>query len=277
VASTTLDESVRSPAWLRYLRQLWQRREFAWYLAMGKLRARNASTALGLLWWVINPLLLAGIYFFVFGVILNTRRGDPNYLAYLVSGLFVFHYTSSSMTAGANSILSGSKLLVNLNFPRLILPISAIIEAGVGFLVSIVVFFALIIPLSGSAPSWGLLLLIPAFLLQTSFNVGLAAITARLAVPFRDIDNLLPYLLRLWLYLSPIIWPISTIDNAPAWAQRMMLANPLYWLLEIYRGALLGRVITPTAWWLASSWAIVVLVVGVTAFVRREGQMVRYL
>ena len=177
------------------------------------------------------------------------------------------------MTAAPTASCSG-KLLVNLRFPRLILPISAIIEAGVGFW-----FVRRLLrpdyPAERDPPIVG-------HCLDTGiraadlFNVGLAASIARLAVPFRDIDNLLPFLFRLWLYLSPIIWPISTIEHAPAWAQTVMKGNPLYWLLEIYRGALLGRAITTTAWF-AGPWAIVVLLVGVTAFVRQEGSMVRYL
>jgi teichoic acid transport system permease protein len=246
-------------------------------LALGKIGARNASTALGLLWWVLNPLLLAGVYFFAFGVILGTQRGDPNYLAYLVAGLFVFHYTTQSMTAGAASILNSGKLLVNLKFPRMILPISAIIEAGVGFLVSLVVFFALVIPLSDIRPTWSLAYVPPAFILQTLFNVGLAAFIARLAVPFRDIGNLLPFLTRLWLYLSPVIWPISMIDRAPEWAQTLMRSNPMYWLLELYRGALLARPISYQAWIIAGAWALFALVFGVVLFVRQEGSMARYL
>ncbi len=114
-------------------------------------------------------------------------------------------------------------------------------------------------------------------MLQTLFNVGLAAMIARLAVPFRDIGNLLPFVIRLWLYLSPVIWPISMIERAPAWAQTVMKSNPMYWILEIYRGALLARPISNTAWIVAGTWAIVALLAGVTLFVRQEGSMVRYL
>ena len=134
-----------------YLTDLWNRREFAWYLAMGHLKARNASTALGLFWWVLNPLLLGLIYFFVFGVLFGTR--PPGYIAYLLSGMFVFHFTSQAMTGGANAILQNSKLLANLKFPRLVLLISALIESAVGFLASLVVFYAISWPTAGVHPN----------------------------------------------------------------------------------------------------------------------------
>ncbi len=87
-----------------YLAEVWRRRDFAWHLAMAKVRARNNSTALGLFWWLLVPLLLGAVFLLVFGVILKTSRGDPNYIAFLLSGLFVFTYTRETMTAGAASI-----------------------------------------------------------------------------------------------------------------------------------------------------------------------------
>jgi teichoic acid transport system permease protein len=245
---------------------------------MGNLRAQNASTALGLLWWVLNPLLLAGVYFLVFGVILaGGQRGNPTYLAYLMSGLFAFHYTSAAMNGGANSIISNSKLVSNLSFPRLLLPISGLLEAAIGFLVSVVAFFAIIIPLSGIVPGWSLVMFIPALLLQTIFNLGLSALMARLAVPFRDVRNLIPYATRIWLYLSPIIWEVSFIEDAPDWISTLVRLNPIFPMLELYRAALLGWDYSATSLLVAAAWAAAALLIGSWSFVRFEGQMVQYL
>ncbi|MCH7670500.1 MAG: hypothetical protein IIC71_15060, partial [Acidobacteria bacterium] len=119
-----------------YASQLWGRREFAWYLAMGNLKARNASTVLGLFWWVLNPLLLGLVYVLVFGVILKRDTSSaPDaipFVAWLLSGIFPFYFTQTALTGGVNSIVSNSKLLANVNFPRLVMPISSLIEAFVG-------------------------------------------------------------------------------------------------------------------------------------------------
>ena len=115
--SQTRDLGYRARRLKDYVTDLWSRREFAWYLAIGNLKARNASTALGLFWWVLNPLLLGLVYFLVFGVIFGDSRPD-DYIAYLLAGMFAFHFTSQSMTGGANSILQNSKLLVNLKRHR---------------------------------------------------------------------------------------------------------------------------------------------------------------
>ncbi len=274
--SENLGLPARLARFNRYLQELWRRRQFAITLGMGNLRARNASTVFGLVWWVVNPLLLGGVYFLVFGVIFPGRR-PPDFLAYLVSGMFVFHYTSSAMTGGAASILTNSKLLVNVAFPRMILPISALVESGVGFLASIGLFLVVMLPTDLAELTPALLLLPLVFILQSIFNVGLASLVARLAVPFRDINNLIPYINRIWLYLSPIIWPLTFLENAEAWQQTVMKLNPMFPFLSVYRAALLGGSVDWTQLSLAAAWTGVVGVVGVGLFVREEGNMVRYL
>lgn len=260
----------------RYTSELWRRRDFAVYLALGNLKARNASTAFGLFWWVLNPLLLAGIYYLVFGVIFPGSRGE-DYLAYLISGMFVFHFTSLSMTGGANSILQNSKLLLNLRFPRLILPVAGLIESGIGFLVSLGVLYILVGPASGVWPGPQILLLAVAFPLQISLNLGLGSLSARLAIPFRDINNLIPYANRLWLYLSPVIWPIGRLDQMDGPIRVLVNLNPMTALLDVYRSALIGWPFDPRSLAVAVAWCIGIGIIGVGTFVRFEGRMVRYL
>ena len=257
------------------MQDLWNRREFIWYMALGNLKARNASTALGLLWWVLNPLLLGAIYFLVFGVILGFGRD----IGHLLSGLFVFYFTSVSITGGANSIISNSRLIANLPFPRLAMPVSAVTEAAVGFLISIPVLYLIIGPAEGVWPTLRLLWLLPImFVLQTVFNLGLASLSARLAVPFRDVNNLLPYVNRLWLYLSPIIYPAALVQEraTPPWDTLYNL-NPMVPILSVYRSALLGSPIDTTMIWASAIWAIGLGSIAVVMFVKYEGRMARYL
>jgi len=106
-----------------YLLDLWRRRDFVWSMALANVRGRHASTSLGLAWWVLDPLLLGSIFLLVFGLILDTRRGDPNYIAFLLSGLFVFFFTRRTMTAGAMAIQLNSQMVATQRFPRLMLPL----------------------------------------------------------------------------------------------------------------------------------------------------------
>lgn len=277
MSTVTAGEAARLSGWRNYLRNLWRWREFGWFLAMGNLKARNASTSLGLFWWVLNPLIMAAIYFLVFGVIFDGRRGDEDFVAWLLSGVFVFNYTATAMTSGANSVLANGRLLVNIRFPRMVLPISAVIETGVGFALSIPVYYVIVWPANGLAPGAGLVWLPAAFGLHTLFNLGLAAWTARLAVPFRDINNLLPHITRLWLYLSPIIWPLSFIESRGGWMEQLASFNPMFGLLSFYRTALMGRPLDGGAFALALAWTLLIGLGGIISFTRHEGNMVRHL
>lgn len=263
-----------------YVKELWRRREFALALGLGNLKARNASTSLGLFWWVLNPILLGGVYFLVFGIFFGGRRPD-DFLPYLLTGMFAFHFTSQSMTGGANSIIQNAKLLANLRFPRLILPISTLIESLVGFVASLVVLFPVVmiagVVLEIDYLNHRLGYLPAIILLHLIFNLGLSGITARLAVPFRDINNLLPYINRIWLYLTPIIWPLSFIDLVGENIQSLIRFNPMFSIVALYRAAFLDYPLAADQVLAAVIWAVVVGVVGVALFVRHEGHMVRYL
>lgn len=277
MSTVTVSERARLSGWRAYVEDLWARREFAWYLAMGNLRSRNASTSLGLLWWVLNPLLMSMVYFVAFGLILRAGRGDPQFLAYLISGMFAFNYTSTAMTSGANSILANQKLLVNVRFPRLIFPITGLIETGVGFLVSLTIYYLIAWPVNGVVPSASIVWLPLAIAVQTAFNMGLAAWVARMAIPFRDINNLLPHVLRMWLYLSAVIWPVAFLDGLDNWAETIIRLNPMFAILSLYRTALMGRPLEENALVISVAWAVFVLIGGLLSFTRNEGNMVRYL
>ena len=277
VSTVTANQAPSLSGWRTYLRNLWRWREFGWFLAMGNLTARNASTSLGLFWWVLNPLIMAGVYFLVFGVIFEGRRGDADFVAWLLAGVFVFNYTATAMTSGANSILANQRLLVNIRFPRLVLPISAIIETGIGFVLSMVVYYVIVWPANGILPGVTIIWLPFAIGLHTLFNLGLAGWTARLAIPFRDINNLIPHLNRLWLYLSPIIWPLSFLENHGQWIEQLARLNPMFGILSLYRLALMGRELDVFAFVIALGWTVLVGGGGIISFVRHEGNMVRHL
>lgn len=263
-----------------YVQELWRRREFVWFLALGNFKGRNASTALGLFWWVLNPVLLSLVYWFVFGFFLGTRD-----IIYLMSGMFAFHFTSQALTGGANAVLQNSKLLTNLKFPRLILPLANLLEALMGFVVSLGVLLvaqAVITGVDGDrafyVPTMSLLLLVVIIPIQFIFNLGLSSVAARLAVPFRDINNFIPYLNRIWLYLSPIIWPLSMLESEDA-QQLAQVAewNPMFSFIAVYRSALIGYDFELSMLINSGLWAIAFGVIGVGMFVRYEGNIARHL
>lgn len=262
--------------WRSYLSDLWGRKDFAIFLIQGNLTARNSSTALGLMWWILNPLLSAAVYFVVFGLILEGRRSQEFFLTYLVVGVFAFQYTTASMNGGANLIQQNSRLLVNVRFPRLILPIAAVAESLAGFLTSLTAVIAVVV-IQGVPISLTVLWLPVIVIIQTVFVLGLSALTARWVVPIRDLGNLIPHITRFWFYLTPIIWGLSFLEGKPQWVVDLIELNPMYAIVQLYRVAFMDFPFVMQDLVTALAWAFGVCILGIASFTRSEGTMVRHL
>jgi len=276
---TTLTADTRgvTPPRPGYFRQLWERRSFIRELAFGNIIGKHATDALGILWWVLNPLMMTGVFFLVFGVILDGRRGDPAFLAYLLAGVFAMRFMSGTMTGSAKMITGSGKLVTTIAFPRMVLPIAALIEALMAFVVSLATFYFLVAPINDIWPTWWLLFFPVPLLLHTMFTLGMGALTARLVVPIRDFRNVIPHLTRMWFYLSPILWTLDRIEGSSTWIIVVVKVNPMYAFLSLYRTALMGRPLEPMQIGIGAAWAVVVMVLGVWTFIRNEGSMARYL
>lgn len=260
------------PSIPRYLDELWKRREFIRLIPLGELRARNMHTALGSIWHILNPLLLAAVFFFIFGVVFPFgRAGIENYPAFLVSGIFVYYFTQRTMQQGARAVVNDVKLLQNVNFPAAVLPISALISEGIGHLFSLgamFVFFAITdVPVS---LGWLLVFLVAA--LQSVFSLGLAFVTSRLTVHFRDTEQLLPYVLRITFYLSGAIFPLDDIGGTVGTILRL---NPLYVFIKATRDAAFEGVIQPGDLLYLVAWSTASLVIGFIFFWAHESEYSR--
>ncbi|MCJ7725064.1 MAG: ABC transporter, partial [Acidimicrobiia bacterium] len=120
---TAAPRNVASPKG-GYFRDLWGRRSFIRELAFGNIMGKHATDVLGVLWWVLNPLLMTAVYFIVFGIILGGRKGDPQFLAYLLVGVFGMRFMTGTMTGSAKMITGGGKLVTTIAFPRMVLPLA---------------------------------------------------------------------------------------------------------------------------------------------------------
>ena len=258
--------SRRLPSLRRYFGELWRRRRFAWLLARAELKAKHFETVFGQVWTVLNPLLLAGVYFFVFGVMLGTSKGDLDYLTFLLAGLFAFYYTRNSISYGAKSVVGGGSLVLNSAFPRALLPASSVMSALLSYIPMLGVY-ALMHLVAGRPWAAPLLLVPPLIVLQTLFNFGLALFFAAATVYFRDTSNLVPYMLRVWLYLCPVIY---SIDQIPPAAARALMINPLFSLLASWQEIMEG--VWPSRGLLISAflWSAISLLGGLWFFLTRE-------
>jgi ABC-type polysaccharide/polyol phosphate export permease len=200
--------SARPPA-LKYLRMLWQRRQFITGFATASNVAMYSEARLGQLWQVLTPLLNAGVYFLIFGVLLGVNRGVPGYIPFLVTGIFVFNFTQRCCITSSTVMRTNLPLIRALPFPRASLPLGYVIIELQQLLLSFAVLFVIILAY-GEPLTWYWFLILPALALQTLFNVGCALILARWGSGFDDVSQLLPFIVRTWFYASGVIFSIQT-------------------------------------------------------------------
>jgi teichoic acid transport system permease protein len=209
-----------------YLRALWQRRQFMFELARTNLRAQHFNTALGQLWLIVNPLLLAFVYFALVEIVRRGSRGT-DFLAHLMLALFAFRLVSRSVSQGARSVVGGGRLILNTAFPRSVLPLAAVMTTFMTFIPTLGVY-AVVHGIARLPVGPHLLWSLPIFALLVVFAAGAAMLAATTQVYFRDLTSFLPYAMRIWLYTSPILF---YADEVPARFKPILAANPLYPML----------------------------------------------
>jgi len=234
-----------SPAALRppiigYLWQLWQRRHFILAFATARNIAMYTEAKLGQLWQVLTSLLNAGVYFLVFGKLLDINRGIPNYLGFVVTGVFVFNFTQRSFIETSSVMKVNIDLVRALQFPRAALPLGYVVIELQQMLLSMVVLVPILLA-TGEPLTWHWLLAIPALLLQTIFNVGAGLAVARLGAQLDDFSQLLPFLTRTWLYVSGVIFSIASLSsNASSKVITLLELNPAALYITLTRNALMA-------------------------------------
>ncbi|MFD5846027.1 ABC transporter permease [Streptomyces chartreusis] len=272
-----LTVSGARPSLPQYVRQLWARRHFIGAFATAKLTAQYSQAKLGQVWQVMTPLLNAAVYYFIFGMLLGTSHGVPDYIPFLVTGVFVWTFTQSSIMAGTRAISGNLGLVRALHFPRAALPISFALQQLQQLLFSMAALFVILlcfgIPV---AASW--LLVLPALFLQFTFNAGVAMVMARMGAKTPDIAQLMPFVLRTWMYASGVMFSISHVTGShkglPSWVPELLQANPAAVYIDLMRFALIDSFhasqLPPHVWAIATGWALLAGVGGFIYFWKAE-------
>ncbi|HEY4570243.1 MAG TPA: ABC transporter permease [Kribbella sp.] len=269
-----LSKSSIRPPLSSYLRELWSRRQFVVSYATARTYAMYAGARLGSIWQVLTPLLNAAVYYLAFGVLLGTKNGIDNYVAFLLTGIFVFTFTQRCMTEGSRSLALNLSLIRTLHFPRATLPLAYVMNELNQMLVSLGILLVVVGFTDG--PAWRWLLVAPAMVLQLMFNIGITLVFARIGTFVSDVTQLLPFVTRTWLYASGIFFSLPaklTEIDAPAWVVQVLAFNPISAYIDIVRRSLLEEHQAnqlPHAWTIAAVWSIVMLVAGFLYFWQAE-------
>jgi teichoic acid transport system permease protein len=258
------------PPLIPYFRELWRRRAFAAEMSRATMRGANTSTFFGQAWLILNPLLLAAVYYVLVTII--KQRNDPEFFAHLTLGLFAFQLVGTSITSGATSVTSSGKLLLNTPFPRLLIPLSAVRTAFFRFLPTVPVYF--VFHLIFLTNVWSPKMLLALYFLGTMvvFGMGLAAFFAAVQVYFRDTSSFLPFFVRIWMYLSPILWaPEDILGRFSGPIMTLIQLNPMYSMIGGYSELLQTDNWPPLYMWISAGvWALAAAVIGFLYFISRE-------
>jgi ABC-2 type transport system permease protein len=245
---------------------LWQRRRAVRLLVSRDLKVRYASSALGYLWSVLEPLLMAGVYWFVFTQVFHRSAGEDPYIVFLLAGLLPWTWFNSGVTDTAKALHSEAKLVRSTNVPREVWVLRVVLSKGIEFLLSLPVLLLFVLAYRSSV-SWQVLLLLPATVLMAVLLFGVGLLLAPLVVLVRDLERIVRIVLRLGFYASPVVFAVPDVP-AP-WAGLFAL-NPLAGIFELCRAGFFPGHVN----WLhvASSAAVslLVLIVGWSVFARLE-------
>ena len=218
------------------LGSIWQYRELLYFLVWRDIKVRYKQTALGVTWVILQPVVSMVVFTILFGYLLQVPSGDVPYPIFSYVALLPWNYFASSINKSSTSLIQNTNLVTKVYFPRMVIPISSVlsglVDFAIGFLILIILMFIFKVP---PAPS---ILFLPAFLflaMQTALGFGfwLSALNVR----YRDVNYLVPFILQIWMYLTPVIYGVDLIPEP----YRFLLAlNPMTAVVEGFRWALLG-------------------------------------
>jgi lipopolysaccharide transport system permease protein len=218
------------------LRDIWQYHELLYFLVWRDVKVRYKQTALGVAWVVMQPLLSTVVFTVLFGILLEVPTGGVPYPVFALAALLPWNYFAGSLTRASTSLVNNTYLITKVYFPRLIIPISGVLAGLIDFAIGFVVLLGLLvyyrIPLT-----WTILFL-PLFLLLAMItSLGFGLWFSALNVRYRDVTYLTPYLVQVWMYLTPVVYGTTLI---PEDYQFLLALNPMTAVVEGFRWALLG-------------------------------------
>lgn len=275
VASKAADEGFvvyeRQRGWAALnARELWAYRELLYFLTWRDILVRYKQAVMGVAWAVLQPLLTMVVFTVVFNKALGVQSpsSDVPYAVFSFTGLLPWQFFAGALARSGVSLVGNANLLTKVYFPRLVIPISAVLGGLVDLGISFLVLLALMAAY-GIAPTWHVIFLPLFVLLALATAVAVSLWLSALNVLYRDVQYIIPFLVQLWMFVSPVIYPISSIPAGPL---RVAFAlNPMTGVIGGFRWALLGQQFPPGGYlWISLAVVVALLLGGIVYFKRME-------
>jgi ABC-2 type transport system permease protein len=236
-------------------------------LAVRDVETRYKRSLLGLYWALINPLVIAAIYGFVFGVIFHATSKPIPYPVYLITGITFWNLFANGLMSATSSVSGNASLLAKLYFPRVVLPTAAILARLIDFLFSVVILLTFIL-IYHVPIHWTCFWLIPLLMMQMVFTFGIGYMLAALNVLYRDMNQLIALLIMVWMYFVPVMY---TLKSASPMIKDVLLINPMGAIIQAERDVIFtGHLTEPIFLWTAGLWSALTFVGGLVLFKKTE-------
>lgn len=251
------------------LRELWEYRELFWFFTVRDVKVKYKQTVLGFLWAIIQPLVMALLFSFFLGKAISSYTSlSLPYEVFALSGLVLWGIFSAGLNNAGNSMVNNANIIKKIYFPRLIIPISSVLVGLFDFLMAFIVFIVYCL-FKDIWFSWSALWLFPLSVLLTCVaTFGVGCLLAALNVKYRDFRYIIPFLIQLLLFLTPVIYPITITDNS--WLEALLALNPMTAPMDFFRAGLGHSVLHLKADLISISSSLFFLVTGLVYFRRTE-------
>ncbi len=253
----------RRPATLE-VRELWAYRELLYFLAWRDVKVRYKQTVLGAAWAIVQPVATMVVFTLFFGKLAGIPADGAPYPIFVYAGLLPWTFFANAVTASGDSLVANSSLITKVYFPRVLIPGAAVAAGLVDFAISAAVLL-IMMPLYAAPMTARMLMAVPLLALTAMAALAFGMLIAALNVRYRDARYAVPFAIQLWMFLTPVIYPVSIVPSRWRW---MLFLNPMSGLIQGYRSALLGRAFDLAG--LAAAAVITVLMLAWSGFVFRR-------
>ncbi len=268
-AVTPPDSVSAQTTWRERWRRVGVWVELSRNLAVRDVETRYKHSMLGLYWAIINPLVTAGIFGFVFGYIFHESAAvkPVPYIIFMLTGITFWNFFANGIMSAVGSVSGNASLLAKIYFPRIVLPTAAILARMIDFLFSLGVLIVFIL-IYHTPIHWSTLWLPAILVLQVLFTMGVGYLVAALNVIYRDMNQLMGLLLLVWMYFSPVMYPITNLSPS---LRSVLLMNPMGCILQMERDVIFtGHLQYPQYAFVAAAWTVFVFLAGISVFRRIE-------
>ncbi|HOH91771.1 MAG TPA: ABC transporter permease [Anaerolineaceae bacterium] len=247
------------------LKELWQYRELIYFLTWRDIKVRYKQAVLGIAWAILQPVMTTAITSLVFGLLLKVKSDGLPYPVFVLSALLPWHLFQQSLQKSSVSLVGNANLITKIYFPRIIIPISSVLAVMVDFFISLILLF-IAMAIYGITLTWIALWVIPLTLLAVLAALAVGLWLSALNVQYRDVQQMVPFLIQIWMYATPIVYPINTIPEGII--RYIYSLNPMVGVVQGFRWALFGGS-PPDMTLLVSTAAVLVLLAGGLFYFKR--------